>query len=163
MKAAFPICLTVLAALICSCAYQPHPPPWVVPEAATATDSMRILSARSPAQDTAANIAAGYFGLLGYAEMGGSYFPGLQCQRPRMGRNPGSPPTYIERVFDKLPWHFETRGDLVDRSGKADPWDTYHTRFDAYAETYNRIVVTAPGYPFPSACTIASDQRPLPQ
>jgi hypothetical protein len=117
---------------------------------------MRILSARSPAQDAAANIAAGYFGLLGTVELGGYDFPGLTCQRPRMGRYPGSPSTYLERIFDKLPWHFETRGDLVNRGGK-DPWDNYVDSFDAYAETYNRIVVGAPGYPFPSACTIAPD------
>ncbi len=124
---------------------------------------MRILSTRSPAQDAAANIAAGYFGLLGYTEMGGSDFPGLECQRPRLIRDPGSPPTYIERIFSRLYWHFETRGDLRDPSGKADPWDDYYAKFDAYAETYNRIVVAAPGYPFPSACKIAPDDPPLPK
>ncbi len=124
---------------------------------------MRILSTRSPVQDAAANIAAGYFGVLGYVELGGYDFPGLQCQRPRMGRYPGSPPTYIERIFEKVYWHLETLSDLVDASGKTDPWDDYNARFDAYARTYNRTIVAAPGYPFPSACAIAPDQRPLPQ
>lgn len=166
MKSTIRVCVVLFAGLLSACTDQPPaaPPPWFVPERATLADSLRILSARSPAQDAAANITAGYFGLLGNAEMGGYDFPGLRCQQPRMGRQPGSSPTNIERIFDKLYWHLETWGDLVDNGGK-DPWHDYAAKFDAYAAVYNRIVVAASGFPYPSACKLAPvvDQHPLPQ
>ena len=86
--------------------------------------------------------------------MGGYTFPGLTCQRPRMGKLPDAPPTYVERIFSKLYWHLETESDLVLVNGRSYDAD-YLAAVDAYASVYNVEIVSSPRFPFPSVCHIA--------